>query len=317
MDVAIVIVEQLDEDGTLRTFRMQADYGEHLTIAFADEYEEARSGPFHFLDDRHETAFGHAFAECKVRKVGSVRFSRVNERFSFLTSWTGIPTATRRLSYYALSLPEFAVPTAVKFFDPRSGREYRKYVVRDDHRRRFVLYLECRSSHGSFDFVLDVKFQLACATFAQASFEDETASPYGAHIDAYEYRLSPEQQITVQQFFAKEVKMGDQYNIKGQGGVIGPNAKVENISFQQSNAEIDLPALLPELAALRSAMSKEASDSSHYKAIADVAAAETAAKKNRGAVIENLKSAGKWALDVATKLGTSVAAKAIETALGL
>lgn len=46
MDVVGVIVEQLEADGALRTFRMRAvDRNAPLTIALADEYEEPRSGP--------------------------------------------------------------------------------------------------------------------------------------------------------------------------------------------------------------------------------------------------------------------------------
>jgi hypothetical protein len=234
MDVAVVIVEQLDENGALRTFRMQADYGSPLIVAFADEYDEARNGPFHFLDDRHEQAFQRSFAECKARKVAASRFKQAGGSFYFQTSFAGIPTERGRLSYYALCLPEFAIPNRVKFTDPRSGREYKKNIVRDDHRRRYVLYLECRSSHGSFDFALDVEFRVSQETFYSSNFQDDTTTPYGAHLDAYEYLLPSNEQVVVQQFFSQELKMGDQYNVNGQVGAVGPNAKAENNTFNQA-----------------------------------------------------------------------------------
>jgi len=320
MDVAVVIVEQIDANGALRTFRMQAGAGERLTVAFADEYDDERSGPFHFLNDRHERQFQKAFAECKVRKVSEARFSSSNGNFRFLTSWAGIPTERQRLSYYALCLPEHALPVRVTFTDPRSGREYKKAVVRDGLRRRFVLYLECRSSHGSFDFTLDVEFRANEGDFQSFTFRDEMTSPYGAHLEAYEYVLPPHEKVVVQQFFSTEISMGDQYNVSGQIGVVGPNAKADNNTFnqawQQAAASIDMQALASELASLRSSMRKEATDVEHDQAIACIGAAENAAKKQDGAsAIGHLKAAGKWAFDVATKIGTTVAAKAIESAM--
>lgn len=322
MDVAVVIVEQLDSNGTLRTFRMQAEHGERLTIAFADEYEEPRSGPFHFLDDRHESAFRRAFAECKTRRVSGSRFSCSDGVHHFLTSWAGIPTERQRLSYYALCLPAHAIPTKVRFTDPRSGREYKKTIVRDDQCERFVLYLECRSSHGAFDFSLEVNFQITAEKFQSFEFRDDTTTPYGAHVDAYEHLLSQSDQIVVQQFFSKEISMGDEYNVTGQVGAVGPNAKAESNTFnqawQQAAADLDLTTLAAELATLRASMRQQATEIEHDQAIASIGSAEGAAKKKDGSsALGHLKSAGLWAFDVATKIGTTVAAKAIQTAIGL
>lgn len=209
---------------------MRAEYGEPLTVAFADEYEEERSGPFHFLDTRNEQAFSQAFAECKARKVGSSRFRRDGDQFIFRTSWANIPTESHKLSYYALCLPEWAIPQSIKFADPRSGREYSRTIVRDDLRKRFVLYLECRSSHGFFDFVLDVDFSISPDRFAQATFKDDKTTEYGAHLNAYEYLLPEPENVVVQQFF----RGGDRYVVNGQAGAVGPNAAAQDLSFLQT-----------------------------------------------------------------------------------
>jgi hypothetical protein len=243
MDVATVLVDQLEANGELRTFRMHADFGEPLTVSFADAYEDERSGPFHFLDSHHEQAFRNAFAECRARRLGAGRFSRCDNRFRLATEWAGIPTELHRLSYYALSLPEFAIPSSVKFADPRSGREYQKNVVRDDLRKRFVLYLECRSSHGAFDFVLDVDFEISPDRFAQATFKDGTTGGYGSHLGAYEYLLPEEQKVLVQNFMST----GDQYVIGGQAGAVGPSANAEGLTFRQSHGDsrsaVDSPSI--------------------------------------------------------------------------
>lgn len=137
-----------------------------------------------------------------------------------------------------------------------------------------------------------------------------------------EYLLSHHNQIFVQQFISREISMGDQYNVTGQVGAIGPNAKAENNTFnqimQQAASNLDLPALAAELATLRNSMRNQATEIEHDHAVASIGAAENSAKKQDGAgALEHLKSAGKWAFDVATKIGTSVAAKAIQTAIDL
>lgn len=128
--------------------------------------------------------------------------------------------------------------------------------------------------------------------------------------------------IVVQQFFSKEFSMGDQYNITGQAGAIGPNSKAEKNTFNQvlqyAASSLDLHALAGELATLRKSMREQATEVEHDQAVARIGAAETAAKQQDGAgALEHLKSAGKWALDVATTIGTTVAAQAIQTAAGL
>jgi hypothetical protein len=124
------------------------------------------------------------------------------------------------------------------------------------------------------------------------------------------------QYVTIQ-----EVIMGDKYEA-GQVGAQGPGAQAHNMTFQQvwnqGQGDIDLPHLAADLVKLRSAMKAEATLPEHDTAVGAVAAAETAAKQGDGpTVIQHLKSAGKWALDTATKIGTTVASAALKASLGL
>lgn len=124
------------------------------------------------------------------------------------------------------------------------------------------------------------------------------------------------QYVTIQ-----EVIMGDRYEA-GQVGAQGPGAQAHNMTFQQvwiqCQGDIDLPQLAADLAKLRSAMKTEATSPEHDAAVGAVAAAETAAKKGDGpTAMQYLKAAGKWALDTATKIGTTVASAAIKASLGL
>ena len=57
---------------------------------------------------------------------------------------------------------------------------------------------------------------------------------------------------------------------------------------------------------------------SHYVAVGEVAAAEQAAQSgDQPAALDHLKKAGKWALEVATKIGSEVASAALKASLGL
>src|SRR5271168_2092338 len=106
MHVAAVVIEQLDlDDGgsSLRTFRMQTRPGHELTVAFADEYAEPRSGPFHFLEEHDEKTFEKGFANCKSWKLPESRITMVDGEYRFQHSWEGILTERNSLSYYALS----------------------------------------------------------------------------------------------------------------------------------------------------------------------------------------------------------------------
>ncbi|MBT7783491.1 MAG: hypothetical protein HN741_11290 [Anaerolineae bacterium] len=81
---------------------------------------------------------------------------------------------------------------------------------------------------------------------------------------------------------------------------------------------IDYKILEKELSSLHLEMKKRAKTDDQDIALAEIAKAKKAAKeKNIEKIIEALKSAGKWALDVATKIGTTLVAEALKIAFGL
>jgi uncharacterized protein YjbI with pentapeptide repeats len=115
--------------------------------------------------------------------------------------------------------------------------------------------------------------------------------------------------------------MGDKYDISGQAGAIGPNANAHDMTFNQVwnqlQGSIDLPKLADELSRLRQEMKKEAIEPGQDIAVSEIAKAEQSAKAGEGSkTLEHLKSAGKWALDIATKIGTSLAVEALKKSLG-
>lgn len=317
-----LIVEQLEEDGTIRTLTMQPSAeGLDLVVAFADEYDERRSGPFHFLSQTDEHRYRDGFAKCRSRKMGSGHFYRKGESFHVETSWTGMRTEWNWLSYYALSLPEFSIPHRLSVADPRTNREYRRSVTRDDERNRYVVYLRCTSSHGQFDFQLSCDFVVDNRGFGSSTYEDPKTQKYGDLGTHWEHWLPAVERTKVRNFFVGDVHIGDSYSAD-QAGAVGPGAQAHHMTFHQFRnqhaANIDLTALRDELSRLRHKMRQESTSPEHDTATGEIAAAENAAQNgDESSVLEHLKRAGTWALDVATKIGEKVAVAAIKRALEL
>lgn len=122
--------------------------------------------------------------------------------------------------------------------------------------------------------------------------------------------------------YSERVEMGDQYNIQGQTGAVGPGAHAHDLNFNQLwnqySSEIDVAKLADELYQVRQAMKKESETLEHDTAVGEIAAAETAAKDNDGPkALEHLKKAGKWAFSVAENIGTTIAAEVLKKAIGL
>jgi len=121
------------------------------------------------------------------------------------------------------------------------------------------------------------------------------------------------------------IEMGDKYEISGQAGAVGPNAHAHDNTFnqlqqigKQIEQSMDMAALASELETLRQALKKEAATEEHDLAVVDIGTAKRAAEaKDSRKLAESLKSAGKWALDVATKLGVSLATEAIKQSTGM
>ncbi|MFL5285451.1 MAG: pentapeptide repeat-containing protein [Rhodopila sp.] len=133
---------------------------------------------------------------------------------------------------------------------------------------------------------------------------------------------APKQQVNIGQLTGPTTIEGvamsrDTYNIPGQAGAVGPGAHAEKNTFQQIQAGIDLPKLADELGRLRGAMKSEATGTREQdKAIGAVADAEEAAAKGDGqAVLQYLKSAGKWTLGIAEKIGVPVVIEALKRAM--
>jgi hypothetical protein len=210
VDVAALIVEQLEADGFLKRLVMRPKGRHPLTVGFPDECDESPSdespsGPFFFPDEHNKVVFRQGFENCSRLKLSKSSFTAVNGTYHLQLHRSGIFTVEGTQSYYALSLPEFAIPEEINVQDPRSEMLLRKNVLRDDERKRFVIYIECRPHRGGFDFLLKIKFRIERAhrQFDTAEYHDEHVSRYGQL--PYEVFLSPEQRQDVHRFLASKI----------------------------------------------------------------------------------------------------------------
>jgi hypothetical protein len=120
-----------------------------------------------------------------------------------------------------------------------------------------------------------------------------------------------------------DINMGDNYNIPGQAGAVGPNAHAHDMVFNQIvhqvEQSVDLAALAKELSELRQAI-MEKRDSSPQAAVAlgEIAKAEIAAQEKNGSkLVEHLKAAGQWALDFAKEIGKDLVVETIKQSMGV
>ncbi len=129
--------------------------------------------------------------------------------------------------------------------------------------------------------------------------------------------------IDIKQIVVKgDLVMGDNVgrdNINADRGAVatGGSAKITNSDFRQIWSELsgnlDLEVLASELFKLRNEMRVKAIEPEHDIAIGHIAEAETAAKAGDGpAVLQQLKEAGKWALEFAIQVGATLTAEIIK-----
>jgi SpoVK/Ycf46/Vps4 family AAA+-type ATPase len=122
-------------------------------------------------------------------------------------------------------------------------------------------------------------------------------------------------QNVTEEIMGDKVKTGDVY-----GGVVGGHVHGVNFTqtWNQLGTKLRLSELAQQLSALRAELLKEAKAPEDFVAVGAIASAEMEAKKDCGSkALEYLSKAGKWAFDVATKTGETVAAEALKIALGL
>jgi hypothetical protein len=180
-------VEQIEIDAreaSLKRVEMRGEPGHEIEVALPDEFNGDRSGPVFFPQAQDEEDFKKKFADARVLPLSSSSFKGVNGVYHLRMDRTGIPTG----SYYALSLPSYSVPSQINVQDPRSARTLDKYVVRDDKRKCYVIYVDCQCANGTFDFRLDVKFTIE----RRSGIFENSEYPDDGHVKRYSRGIGAE-----------------------------------------------------------------------------------------------------------------------------
>jgi hypothetical protein len=118
------------------------------------------------------------------------------------------------------------------------------------------------------------------------------------------------------------IRPGISYSNQGPLGAQGNDA-INNgpvNQFNQATPElsVDLHELVADLEQLKKQLYSEATDPEQHHAVGEIEAAKRAAEKSdQTALLRHLRAGGQWALEVATKIGASVAEAAIKAALNL
>ncbi|GAB3727206.1 hypothetical protein GCM10027594_09140 [Hymenobacter agri] len=319
MNVKSIVVEQLDWNATSKSLTLEPDHNGQLWVAFPTDYDEPRNSPFYFQHPNYDKKFNEGFAECQARRITTNNFYELDGVFTYKATWQNITTERNSISYYALYLPEFAVPVDIKLLAPFSeGRQYKRTVFKDEQQPRYIIYLQCTSRFGSFSFDIICKFKIDKEGFSDSSYTDEFQQDFYARPEEWKYFLNQTEREKVEQYFI--TTMGDQYHIN-QAGAVGPNSSANNNVFNQTNYTLpdntNYELLSSELAKLKQELISKATLPEHYIAISEVANAEEATKNKDGnKVVKSLLTAGKWVLDAATDIGTSVVAEIITKQIG-
>jgi hypothetical protein len=191
-------------------------------------------------------------------------------------------------------------------FNPHIPREYQPRIIQVDN-------------HPLVQGILETEFEVFEEDFVELDKQNEVEAYAALLVDIASQRGNYE--VGTRNFFVQELNMESKYKITGGSqGAVGDQAEAHDFTqvSNQTLGSIDMTALAAELSRLRAEARKEATEPEHDIAISEIAKAEQAAKEGQSSkVMEHLKAAGKWALDVATKLGTSVALEAIKKSTGL
>jgi hypothetical protein len=167
--------------------------------------------------------------------------------------------------------------------------------------------------------MLENEFEVFEEDFVELDKQNEVENYAALLVDVGSQRGSYE--AGTRNFFIQELNMESKYKITGGNqGAVGDQAEAHDFTqvSNQTLGSIDMTVLASELSRLRTEARKEATEPEHDIAVSEIAKAEQAAKEGQGSkVMQHLKLAGNWALDVATKIGTGVALEAIKKSTGL
>jgi hypothetical protein len=270
--------------------------------------------------DRNSKNFIHNFVALrgfqpidleKLDATNDLAFEKYEHLATLDVALEFVDSRTVRSAYWAGALSAAAVPRIAITINP--NYPFSDLVPRDFQPRQANV-----SGGASLEEVLSAEFDLYEQNFLAVedaeAIERYTKMQVAAAELAGRYESDTRKQFT-------EVIMGNKINLSNSTvGVIGDHA--QNVTVTQAwnnlSPNINLVELADQLRRLGEALGNEATQPSQKLAVGAIAAAEQSARDKDGPkVLEYLKTAGKWAFDVAEKIGVEVAKDAIKVALAL
>jgi len=247
----------------------------------------------------------------RLDRVSGLAFERYEHLATLDVALEFVDSRSSLSAYWAGALSAAAVPRIAITLDPQ-------YPFSDEMPRDFQPRPANVPGGRSLEDVLQSEFDLYEQNFLVVedaeSIERYTKMQVQAVTFAGRYEADTRKQYM-------EVVMGNKVNVSSSVvGVIGDQAQNVTVTQAWNNLErrIDLVQLADELRRLHEALEREATQPSQKLAVGAVAAAEQSAiDKDGPKVLEYLKAGGKWALNVAEKIGVDLAKEAIKAALGL
>ena len=270
-----------------------------------------------------DAAFAQTFATPEFRGIGRDHGEIVSRVASVLATYTDLTeeTATKILTNAMLL-------TRLRNLDKASDdfqRLIHEELVEALQQERDQALEQMRQVHAEATQVKAMVQEEMTSIFDQLQAEGN--SELAARIGKLEERLtgqpSSDSKINVERVYmgnANEYSGGYFQNAGAQVGAQGPGAKAQDFTQQadQRQIRVDLPTLAAELDTLKQALIQEATTSADYQAVAEVQAAKEAASAGDEPTIwRHLANAGRWAFDVAVRIGTEMAATALDHALGV
>ena len=206
MNVKSIVVEQIDWTGTTKSLMLEPDSNGRLIVAFPPDYEEPRTGPFYFQSTNYQNKYDQGFAECRSHVIAPQNYFSEEDVFTYKAVWQNIPTEKMSSSYYALYLPEYAIPVSVEVLDPfKEGKEFRRTIIKDNQQPRYIVYLQCVSQYGVFTFNLKCRFKKDELGFAASSYTDKFQQDFYAQPEEWKHYMNDEDKERTQHFFAKQI----------------------------------------------------------------------------------------------------------------
>ena len=224
------------------------------------------------------------------------------------------------------SLEDLRVSVAISFLSNYEGHPgiYSSYVVFDPSKRRSleesVAWMEETYVYNFYKGAVLTDFDQTINNFSDATFS--LGKVMDLKINAAEVRrLEKKLGYSLHEVFRTQeqtIYMGKYIITGGQQGNVGDHGRIDNLTqVQNAMSADDVAKLVEELQKLRAEAKKQPDADQRDIEIGALAAAEQAAKKgDKSKILEHLTTAGKWTLDIAVKIGTTLAASVLKGLLG-